>query len=339
MHKWLVLLRLFGVFPRHLRLSGRSGRLVIGKLSAPLLLHSIGFLTLKVAMAMSEFDLHSYLTTSDKFAHILSLFIWAFAWIFAEAVVIVTFVMKHGKFCQLVQILSKFKPLVAEITLTRNQKLVITLRCLSHAASFFVAVNIYSNYSPLDWFSVSNCYVSFAFLLLFQTLMFIITNNLSKIMEALVHEDGNTFCERNFVQFSSRDFKIKSLKSHPLETGIKVSTFKRSMEDNVKSSYKLKMFIDETVTLTSDIFGFPILVHLLYCLVGLTFTTFNLIESVELHSPAEIADYGSYVIEFVVTTWGFVDLATTINEEVCYHQPANFFDVHVSESGIGICNF
>ena len=319
MHNILIFLRLYGLFPRRFKKSRDTGQLSVGRLYMPYLLYSVAILIIRFTLMITQIDLLLFFNQEAEFAQFLSLMLWGLAWLLSEFVSSITLILKHNKLCHILQELGKFQPFIERTTLSRNQKVVITLRILGILVSFFVQMSYYGINST-NWIAYLHQEMSFLFCLLFQICIFIIINELGGIVRAVVQADGITLYEKINNESLSKGFRHRTNKTILREKGRGISALESCQQENIISAYKITKLIEEKTSTVSDIFGFAILLELLYCLVGVTFTIFNLILSATRKSFPLVVDYFSFIFQFTASAWGLAGLLKGMIEEV-----SNFF--------------
>ena len=212
MYKFLFFLRLYGLFPRRLKKSRNTGQLSVGRLSVPYLLYSVAFLIIRFTLMITQIDLLSYYNQEAGFTQFLSIMLWTSAWMLSEFISFVTLILKHYELYQVMQELGKFQPFIERTILSQNQKVVITLRILSHLVSLFVQMNYY-DISSINWVVCIHQEMSFLFCLLFLICIFTIINELSEIVKAVVQHEGITFYEKIDNESLFKGFRHRSNKT------------------------------------------------------------------------------------------------------------------------------
>ena len=309
MYKIIQCFRFLGLFPRRLRDSSRE---LIGGVSMPFLLHSVALMALKIALLSEEIRAALSYFGNHAFIRALSLSLWSLCWAFSIVFIILTFVFKHEKLCHLVESIHNFHPLTQKSSLSKYQKIVILIRIICHLTSAF----IYLTPQSPSFFKLYFFHSSFVIYLSLQIFSFVITNNLSKILKAVIHEDGRIFFERVRFDSLARHRQLRLFRKYLRKIHFSEILRLQNQENKLKSTFMVTKFVDELITLASDVLGGPVLVYLLYCLIGLTLTMYNLIVSASTHSHLEILDYTAYCVDFTATPFGFADLSNAMNDEV-----------------------
>ena len=312
MLKVLHFFRLLGLFPRQLKSCGENNGTFIGNLSLPFLLYSTGFLALKMGLVCREIGESLAFFKNHTFTRALSLAMWSISWIIAEVFIALTLVLKHKQLCYLVQSVCNFQHFVERISLSNYQKLVLTGRLVCHLLSsctYYTEIK----YSQLSLF---NYHSSFGLFFSFQVCCFIITNSLSKVLKVVVQEDRKMFFERVKFDCLAKKDELRCFRKYLRKVQCYELCFQSDNEDDVRSTFMLTKFVDDCIRLTADVVGPPILVYLLYCLIGFTLTMFNLIASASLQSHMRVLDYTAYCADFVFAAHGFADLSRTMDDEV-----------------------
>ena len=104
MYKSLFFLRLFGSFPRHLKISKENGRVLVGCLSMPLMLYSLFFMTLRITLMMNETVIQRITIikqSSYNFVQLLRIYLWILSCISTQIVQCGPFVSSTRNFVAL----------------------------------------------------------------------------------------------------------------------------------------------------------------------------------------------------------------------------------------------